>query len=1268
MGGNVDIVARLQLRAEQFSSETGARFAELRTRARSAAQDIRSDFNSAFAEVQKTAAEALTLPRTAGGSLNLGSQITELKTLASAADQSAIAQRELANAFIAASAASGVDAERLRLDADAAAVSSLAHEQNAAAIRQRIVALEAVQAELNKTTSQTRQLTEAEMQAARAGAGGFVMVGQQLQDFTVQVMSGQRVGTAFAQQIGQLGYGLSLMEGGLGTVGRFLVGPWGTALTIGAVIAGPLLDKLLDTSKAADELKKSLDKAAESADSFGNAEAMLGKVIDLQTGKLKTHNSVLLETVRLQAQVALNDANKRIKDANPPKPLELKAPTGVSVYGVGGSGDIDAAITAEKQVAAQQAAVDKIKASLLTAVNADALAKKDPGAYSKGISDAIETATSKIDKLAVGGKVAGKNMEDVKLAILGIGQAAQDKASALMMLSVLDGGPVPSELKPYKTQKKGPKARDFTAANDSAAEEIMRINAAWDDQPRLIDRALVDTLKLDNLIKELGKRKVVTPEVERLIALAKQAREAIVEGMDKPFRDFVERQRESLAVGELLARGQDVQADAMRSALQLQQALGRALRDDELVTVMKLAEQHERIARAIDDQRRMIGLYTGAVSNAQRAFDQFLTDLEGDTGRAFANFGNNLVGSFNQLRNSILSDQLFGGLQRDMEDFLKAQSGGSRTLKDQLSDQIGDAGVTFRKDIGDAGAAVTDFATAVRNATQSIYGAPLGSPMSPFTMPETGAIPDLVTDLKNDIEKMLSGGDGVITVVATRAAVAASRAGAANDNHPSAVTAFEFMGEKLVTRLSGLLGVQMPEKLAKSIGGTLGHVLQGVSYGQLGGSVFASITGGKDNKLASSIGGVLGEGLGKMAGPAIGKAVGGVLGKALGSVASSVAGPLGAIAGGILGNVIGGLFNKPKWSDSSLTLNPYGQVGGTTGQGRGAAEIAAATSEANSIASSLNSIVQQLGATVTSLAPITLGTWDGKYRVALGNTSEPLHAKSSLGRAGLIKDFGADQDAAIKYAIAYELSHAVIQGISEASKRILASGQDINSALTKVMAIESIPKDLKAMLDPVGAAIDDLNRKWKTTVNALKEGGATSEQFTQAQRLYDLQLQQVKNSTASASQTLKDFLTNLGIGSNSPLSLRDQEVTAKANLQPFLDQIAAGQAVDQQKYQTAAQAFLDVERNLYGSGSQYFDAFNSIRDATNKAIASIDNVTPVSPAVESPFAKATADATKATADLTADSNDLLRRLIAQNEELMGMLGSGGSDFINRSYG
>jgi hypothetical protein len=145
----------------------------------------------------------------------------------------------------------------------------------------------------------------------------------------------------------------------------------------------------------------------------------------------------------------------------------------------------------------------------------------------------------------------------------------------------------------------------------------------------------------------------------------------------------------------------------------------------------------------------------------------------------------------------------------------------------------------------------------------------------------------------------------------------------------------------------------------------------------------------------------------------------------------------------------------------------------------------------------------------------------------------------------------------------------------------------------------------------------------------------------QAQQLYNLQMAQTIASTDKATKTLDDFASSLKLGSSSPLSLRDQEATAKTALQPYLDSIAAGQTIDQSKYQDAAQAFLDVERQLYGSTDQYFAQFNKIQAATSQAISTIDNATPIASTATDPFASATATATAATATATQSTAEIL---------------------------
>jgi hypothetical protein len=1220
----MEFVTRLKLNAEQFSSEGGRAAADLTGKLDKAGREIKQSFLSSFAEVEKLSQITLKMPRTEDGALNLGSEIAALNTRAVAFEQNAIAARELQAALLATAAAGHGDAESLRLQADAAMVKARADDLAADAARQQADVLGHVQTQLGRTTTATVAHADAtRLGTNSAGAMRFAMQGlsYQAQDTFTQLSMGANVFQVLAIQGGQAAGAFANVEGKAGAVGRFLIGPWGLAVTAALLAFGPLVSKLWESGKASDEAAKRLTQAATAADSFGNAQTLLGKVIDLTTGKLKTQNAVLLQAIKLQNAFNLEQANAKIRTES--EKLELSGGVTLKDPGFGqagvmglGSGNIDAAVRGAKLQAEQQKQLDAAQRAIFNAVNNDRLASSDPTAYSRAIGMAFDAQIAKIDKLASGGKIAGKNLTDAKLALLSLANAGNDKAAALEAAGVLAGGPVPGDLTPYakdKKPKKEPKPRDYTRADNAVEEQLARMNAEWGKTPSLVAKAGVETLKLDNLIEQLQKRKL-TPEVEKLIAAARATYPVIQEGMNRPFEDFVKQQRQSVMVQQLLLGGHDAEATALQNALRIAQAQG-PLDKDRLATVLRLAEQQERITRALEEQRRVIGIYSGSVAQLQGTFRRFLDDLDGNTGSAVKGLLSGVVNDFKSLQRNLLTNALFGGIENDVEKYVRRMTG-RQTPAEILEAQATEAGNALRDSASRNVSSLDVLTRAWMNAASLV----------------DATHPGAANDNGASLQQLLARGNGVTgpdskTWYGDEVRVEGHRP--PDQAMQSLVKMSDVFGiglDRFVKNLEAL-GWKLPAGLVDGLKKTLPGMLEGVGLGQLGGSVFSSITGGKDNKLASGIGGALGE----VAGKELGKMAGGLLGK--------VGGPLGSIVGGVLGNLVGGLFNKPNWSNSSVTLNQWGDVQGGQGAGRGSDAIQAATGVSSSVAAGINTIADQLGATIKGLPALTLGTWNDRYRVALTSTTAPLNS-NNFGN-DILKDFGDDQQAAIEYAVRYSISHAVVTGISKASQNILASGQDLQSAINKALLIESVPKSLKEYYDPVGAAIDALNLKFQHIKDAMEEGGATAEQLAQAEQLYNIQLQQTKNSTASASQTLKDFQTSLKLGSSSPYSLRDQESTALSALRPFLEQINAGQAIDQSKYQQAAQQYLDVERQLYGSTAAYFAALDAVQAATNKAISQIDNVASIGTAVESPFAKATATAAQTTAANTQTGNELL---------------------------
>ena len=108
-----------------------------------------------------------------------------------------------------------------------------------------------------------RKHLDEQAKAMRNTRQGTQQLGMQINDFATSVATGASPVQAFNQQLGQVGYALSMMEGRAGAVGAFLAGPWGAAITIAAMVIGPMITNLLDWKTAAENARKA---AADLAD------------------------------------------------------------------------------------------------------------------------------------------------------------------------------------------------------------------------------------------------------------------------------------------------------------------------------------------------------------------------------------------------------------------------------------------------------------------------------------------------------------------------------------------------------------------------------------------------------------------------------------------------------------------------------------------------------------------------------------------------------------------------------------------------------------------------------------------------------------------------------------------------------------------------------------------------------------------------------------------------------------------------------------------
>ncbi len=466
---------------------------------------------------------------------------------------------------------------------------------------------------------------------------------------------------------------------------------------------------------------------------------------------------------------------------------------------------------------------------------------------------------------------------------------------------------------------------------------------------------------------------------------------------------------------------------------------------------------------------------------------------------------------------------------------------------------------------------------------------------------------------------------------------------------------FKRQGKRIISEIAAQWTLAMLSGQKFSLGSLMGTIGNG-SGGALGtllsaSGLFGNATGsgsgvGNAASAAASVAGMAG------AGPiGAGIALNQGIGKALG---------LGQVKGGLMaalaiGPILASVFGSAKRGSATLGFS-NGELGVVSSSGNNKSRVAAAKDGVGTIADQLRQIADAVGGSLDGPVSVSLGIRKKSYRV------DPT-GRGRVKGAGVL-DFGEDQAAAIEAALRDALSDGVITGISEASRRILNSGKDLQKSIEKAVAIEQIPKLLRERLDPVGAAVEAVDKKFATLVGTLKEAGATAAQIDQARQLYQLERADAL-STQGGSTSLKSFLDSFKTGGSSPYSLRTQRSNAQSALEPFLAQIAAGSAIDVEKYLTAAQTFLDIERQLEGSRPGYFASLDRIQNATNQAIAQIDGQSKVG--TTDPFAELTAQATQATANLTEQSNALLAQVLAQLGNIGGLLGSGGS-FIGADRG
>lgn len=410
--------------------------------------------------------------------------------------------------------------------------------------------------------------------------------------------------------------------------------------------------------------------------------------------------------------------------------------------------------------------------------------------------------------------------------------------------------------------------------------------------------------------------------------------------------------------------------------------------------------------------------------------------------------------------------------------------------------------------------------------------------------------------------------------------------------------------ERLIT------GVATPifgRKVGEAIGRYLPQALEGATYGRMASNM---ILGRSGSSLGSQIGGAAGGIGGKVAERAINASLAS-MGQML---IPGIAGPLGSIMGGLAGSVLASALKSTPRASSTIGVGADGRlvVASTTGSKR---LRGASVEAADSAIATIERLAEALGGSVLSgVGSVSIGMRKGSYRV------DPSGKGITKTKKGAI-DFGEDAEAAVRAATLDLIKDGIIGGLRASTQRLLQGAKDLDAGIAKAVKFESVFQRLKEHLDPMGAALDVLDKEFSALKRIFDEAGASAEEYAELEKLYALDRKRVLEETTSAmTSALRGLLDDLTVN-NDALSLRDRLAMAKAKYDPLAADVAAGKKVDYDAFAEAARTFLEIQRQLSGSQQGYFSALDEVTGLTKKAISDQENIISIGTGRATPFDK-----------------------------------------------
>ncbi|WP_277969310.1 D-alanyl-D-alanine carboxypeptidase family protein [Sphingomonas echinoides] len=297
--------AKMAENVEGSIGSMGKRFGAFADLAQDAATKAERSFEASFSNVQKLAAKAIIAPTVTGG-LNIGA--ADARAAAAAAQQQAIATRLIADASERAAQGEGVLTEQTRLYVQAARAAALESERHAQELNREAGALERVEIELQQAGAASRLFGEGQKKvSAQSGAQRAAMAGlsYQIQDTFTQLSMGANAFQVIAIQGGQAAGQFQNVEGKAGSFAKFMVGPYGLAITGALLILGPLTKGMFEFGDATDDAVEKLTKDATETANSARAKEIFGKTLEGVTAAIHEQEEALRKSADAEKSAAL---------------------------------------------------------------------------------------------------------------------------------------------------------------------------------------------------------------------------------------------------------------------------------------------------------------------------------------------------------------------------------------------------------------------------------------------------------------------------------------------------------------------------------------------------------------------------------------------------------------------------------------------------------------------------------------------------------------------------------------------------------------------------------------------------------------------------------------------------------------------------------------------------------------------------------------------------------------------------------------------------